>query len=41
MRTCLVVTREHMYLEVVAEGPVSEHLEESMVVGVFSDILEV
>lgn len=35
---CRVLTR-FTHLEVVSEGPVTQHLEESVVVGVFTDIV--
>ena len=32
---------DSFFLEIVAEGPVAEHLEESVVVGVEADVLQV
>ena len=37
----LPAPREGVLLEIVAEGPVTQHLEESVVVGVEADVLEV
>lgn len=34
-------TRDSPYLEVVPEGPGAEHLEESVVVNVFPDVVQV